>query len=81
MKLIETRTYKIDMASTEREHFEKLSDELDAIEHLFIGKMVFYTDSGDDRCAMDMDAFEQVIEFLYALSEDKVEVQDYYRGI
>lgn len=74
MTLVETKTYKIDMADAEREHIEKLCDELDAIGNLFLGKIVMYLDYSEDRTAMDIDLFEQMIEFLYALARDKVEV-------
>ena len=74
MTLVETKTYKIDMADAEREHLEKLTDELDAIGNLFLGKIVMYLDFCEDRTAMDITIFEQVIEFLDALANDKVEV-------
>lgn len=74
MRLIETKTYKIEMSHTERIDLCKLADQLDEIVHQFLGKTVFYTDCAEGKCAIDVIDIEQVIEFLQALSEGRVEV-------
>ena len=74
MRLVETKTYKIDIADAERINLCKLADKLDEIVHLFLGKIVYYIDCAGDECAIDTIDIEQVIEFLHALAEDRVEV-------
>jgi len=74
MRLVETKTYKINMAHTERIDLCKLADQLEEIANIFRYKEVYYTAIDDGECKIDIEEIDNVTEFLKALSGDMVRV-------
>lgn len=74
MRLVETKTYRIDMASAEVTKIDKIADDLEQIALLFIGKEVFYTSCDDCDYRMTSDEIMNVVEFLRAITDENVEV-------
>ena len=74
MQLVETKTYKVDIADAERENFRNMADKLEQIEHLFAGKQIFY--KAEDECDYEMTSKQmgEMVEFLRALAWDDIEV-------
>lgn len=74
MRLVETKTYKIDIAGAEREHIGKICDKLEEIANVFRYKDVYYTAIDTGEYKMDIEEIDNIVEFLQALVEDSVEV-------
>ena len=74
MRLVETKTYRIDMASAEIEKIDKMADDLEQIAFTFIGKEVFYTGNDDCSYKMKIKEIEDTVDFLRALTNECVEV-------
>lgn len=67
MKLIETKTYQIEMSNEEEKEIKNISSILNEIACQFLNKDVSYTDYNGDICELDTSHFEYVLEFLDAL--------------
>lgn len=74
MKLVETKTYKINMAHTERLDLCKLANKLDEIANVFVGKKVYYTVIDDGEYLLDIEEIHNVAYFFNALAEERVSV-------
>ena len=74
MRLIVTKTYKVEMADAEKENFHNIAEKLEQIEDLFVGKQVFYKGENDCDYEMTSAQIREMIEFLRALVYDDVEV-------
>lgn len=74
MRLVETKTYRIDMACAEIEKIDKMADDLEQIAFTFIGKEVFYTSCDDCDYKITNDDIMTVVDFLRALANEDVEV-------
>ena len=74
MRLVETKTYRIDMACAEIEKIDKMADDLEQIAFTLIGKEVFYTGNDDCDYKITDDDIMTVVEFLRALVNEDVEV-------
>ena len=72
MKIIETKTYRIDMADAERENLLKIADKLEDISKIFSDiSIIQFGDCGDQIEFYD---FDKIIGFLQCLASDDVEV-------
>lgn len=74
MQLVETKTYRVDIADTERENFLNIAEKLEQIEHLFVGKQIFYKTEDYYDCKMNSAQIGEMVEFLRALVYDDIEV-------
>lgn len=72
MKLIETKTYRIDMAVAERENLLKIAAKLEDISEIFSD--ISAIDFGDCGEQMDFYQFDKMIGFLQCLASDDIEV-------
>ena len=72
MKLVETKTYRIDMADTERENLLKIATKLEEISKIFSDiSAIEFGDCGDQIEFYD---FDKMIGFLQCLATDDIEV-------
>jgi hypothetical protein len=75
MKLIETKTYKVEIkGDVERAHLRSMAEKLEKIARLLDGKEVFYTSIDDCTYKMEIKEIEDMVEFLRALANEDVEV-------
>ena len=74
MRLVETKTYRVDIADAERENCRNMAEKLEQIERVFVGKRIFYKDEAECDCEMNYAQIGEMIDFLRALAWDDVEV-------
>jgi hypothetical protein len=74
MRLVETKTYRVDIAGAEREHIGKICDKLEEIANVFRYKDVYYAAIDEAEYKMDIEEIDNTVEFLRSLAEDKIEV-------
>lgn len=72
MRLVETKTYRIDIADGERENLLKIAAKLEEISEIFSGiSAIEFGDCGDQ---IEFYHFDKMIGFLECLAVDDIEV-------